>query len=265
LRTVIVEDEPLARIHLRDLVLEATALQLVGEATDGSSALAVVTAQQPQLLLLDISLPELSGLDLLDALASRPGELPLVIFVTARQEHAVRAFELGAADYLLKPFTRERFARAIRRVRDLHAAERRREESTTSPTAFRTAPLPHGEPKAPPLVVRERGRVHAIDVASILWLEADDDYVVVHAERGRSLLTLSLTELLSRLKGADFVRVHRSYAVHLSQVTHCEVEESGRWSVHLKGGHRVLASRTGTRALRERLGQRATTGDPRAR
>lgn len=258
LRAVIVEDEPLARVQLRDLVLATTQLALVGECDNGRDALALIAAHRPDVLFLDIHLPELDGLQVLERAGASGAALPQVVFTTAYDAYAVHAFELGAADYLVKPFTRERFTRAVARLTraaqtdptamsaDAPLVGRVRELYGQSATG---APLQH-------LYVRERGRVRPIAVSTIERLEADDDYVVLVANGARHLLTVPLGELLDRLDGSRWVRIHRSHAVNLDHVRALLPQDAGRWAVVMQSGEKVLASRTGTRQLRESMGRR---------
>lgn len=254
LRTVVVEDEPLARIQLRDLVLASSPLTLVGEADNGRDALGLIAEHRPDVLFLDIHLPELDGLKVLEQSAASAGPQPHVVFTTAYDAYAVHAFELGAADYLVKPFTRERFLRAVDRV--VRAAQTAPDDPPPLVNRVRElygeassgAPLRH-------VYVRERGRVHPVAVDTIERLEADDDYVVVVANGARHLLTVPLSELLTRLDASRFVRIHRSHAVNLDHVRAMLPEDAGRWAVVMQSGEKLLASRTGTRQLREAMGR----------
>lgn len=254
LRVVVVEDEPLARLHLRELIDATPSLQLVGEAADGPSGLRLVNELRPDLLLLDIHVPELDGLALLEQCTHQAQ----VIFTTAFEAHAVHAFELGAADYLLKPFGAERFARAVRRV-EARLTERA-VVATSEPSASALAPRlrellgPRADARAPlhHIYVRDRGAVRPIPLQDVERLEADDDYVTIHASGARHLITMPLSELLKRLDPARFVRVHRSHAVNLDWVASLAPHDAGRWVVIMRDGMRIVASRSGTHALRSR-------------
>lgn len=256
LRTVIVEDEPLARVQLRDLVHASPALALVGETDNGPDAVALIADHRPDVLFLDIHLPELDGLKVLEQVgAASPAVQPYVVFTTAFDAYAVHAFELGAADYLVKPFTRERFVRAVDRV--VRAAQ---SVATDPPPLVNRVRELYGEAASgAPLrhvYVRERGRVRPVAVSTIERLEADDDYVMLVAGGARHLLTVPLGELLARLDTSRFVRIHRSHAINLDFVRAMLPEDAGRWAVVMQSGERLLASRTGTRQLREAMGRR---------
>lgn len=258
LSTVIIEDEPLARLHLRELIGATPALQLVGEAADGPRGLALVESLRPDLLLLDIRIPELDGLALLEQCTHQP----LVVFTTAYDVHAVHAFELGAADYLLKPFGADRFARAVARVQQ-RRSDRVAEESPNNESPNDAPPVPLAPrlrellgPRATEagalqhLYIRDRGAVRPVPIRDVERLEADDDYVTVYAKGARHLLTITLSELLERLDARRFVRIHRSHAVNLDWVASLAPHDAGRWAVVMRDGTRLVASRSGTQLLR---------------
>jgi two-component system LytT family response regulator len=238
---VIVDDEPLARLRLRDHVREVAWLELVGEAADGPEAIRAIDAKRPDIVFLDIELPGLSGLEVLERTRHRPA----VIFTTAFDRYAVAAFELMALDYLLKPFGRERFELAIQRVRqglDLlvapgHGLERAR-QALSGGEALRR------------LFVRERGRIVPIALREIERIEAQDDYVLVHAAGRRHLIHVTLRDLERRLDPERFLRVHRSHLVNVDHVAELRRGANGRLEVRMRDGTGLLASRERSRALR---------------
>lgn len=240
--TVLVcEDEPLARVHLRELIDATPRLRCVGEAADGVRAVSLIDAERPQLVFLDIRMPELDGLSVLSHIVHQPA----VVFTTAYDAHAVQAFEFGAIDYLLKPFGAERFTTAVARaIRHLEAAE---------PEVIRVADrLQAADAPLARLFARERGRIVPIAVNEIERLEAEDDYVAVFTRGRRHLLTVTLTALLERLDATRFVRIHRSHAINLDAIASMVPFDAGRLSVELRDGTRITASRAGTQALRSR-------------
>ena len=246
LRTLLCEDEPVARLHLRELVRATPDLSLVGEAADGDAALQQIDALQPDLVFLDIRMPGLSGLEVL----RRVQHQPAVVFTTAYDQHAVEAFDLGAADYLLKPFGAERFAKAVERVRARVRARTHELAETRGTEGEGTALATH-------LVVRLGNRLVPVSVDAITHLQADDDLVQLHVG-GRTLaLGEPLSALLARLDGRRFVRVHRSFAVNLDHVAALEPRDANRLQVRLRDGTLVPASRAGTQALRARLAGRS--------
>lgn len=227
LRTLICEDEPVARLHLRELIGATAGLVLVGEAADGDAALSAINGLTPDLVFLDIRMPVRSGLEVLRESRHQPA----VVFTTAYDAHAVEAFELGAVDYLLKPFGAERFAKAVERVR--HRV---------------------GNTTATHLVVRHLTKLIPVSVDEITRISADDDLVQLHV-RGRALaLSETLGALAERLDVQRFLRVHRSHVVNLSFVAALESRDANRLSVRMKDGTVVPASRAGTQLLRARLG-----------
>jgi two-component system LytT family response regulator len=231
LRTLICEDEPVARLHLRELIGSTSGLSLVGEAADGDAALTAINALTPDLIFLDIRMPVHDGLEVLRAARHQPA----VVFTTAYDTHAVEAFELGAVDYLLKPFGAERFAKAVERVR-----ERVRQRV--------------GNAAATHLVVRHLGKLIPVSVDEITRISADDDLVQLYV-RGRALaLSETLGALSERLDAQRFLRVHRSHVVNLSFVAALESRDANRLSVRMKDGTVVPASRAGTQLLRARFG-----------
>lgn len=237
MRVVIVEDEPYARASLREYTGEIDWLTLVGEAADGAEAVRVIDALQPDLVFLDISLPEASGLEVLQRIRARPE----VVFTTAHDQHALAAFELGALDYLLKPFGRQRFQSALERVRrrlqsPVVASERAR-------AAF-AAPLRR-------LFARERDGIVPIDVRTIQHIAASGDYVEVHSDSGMHLLHTTLAELASRLDPEVFRQVHRSHIVNLDAVVKLVPFDARRLLIRLCGGKEILASRAASEELRE--------------
>lgn len=226
LRLLIVDDEAPARARLRRLLLTHADVQVVGEAGDGAEALAQVQALQPDALLLDIQMPGVGGLDVA---ASLPDPAPALIFVTAYDQYALPAFDAAALDYVLKPVEPERLARALQRLRDRASLQRAAE-----PPA----------PRPPPaqLLIPDRGRTHVVPVAEILWLEAADNYVVVHTAERAPLMRRTLQALLQDL-GDGFVRTHRGAAVAVAQVASVQARERGDSVLLLHGGQQVPCSR----------------------
>ncbi|MGB2713086.1 MAG: LytTR family DNA-binding domain-containing protein [Vicinamibacterales bacterium] len=237
---LIVEDEPLARRRLRELIRDVAWLHCVGEATTGRAAIAAIDELQPDLVFLDVQLPGCSGIDVL----TRVRHTPAVIFTTAHDQFAITAFELAALDYLLKPFGRERFARAIERARPLL------ERQVDSATVDRAREV-MTEGTVPRLFVREAGRIVPLRVASIEWLQACDDFVVVHAGGRQFRVNLTLSDLERRLDPRIFVRVHRSHLVNLDHVASWTPYDGSRLQITLRTGRTLMASRQRSRVLRE--------------
>ncbi len=225
MRLLIVDDERPARDRLRRMLALAPGVESVREAADGIEALKMVEAERPDALLLDIEMPELSGIDLA---ASLPAPAPLVVFVTAHQDYALRAFDSEAVDYLLKPFDGARLQRALERLRARLAA----------PT--QAAPPPPSPPRQ--LLMSERGATRVVQVADIEWLETADNYVALHTGAGAPLLRQTLGALLDQL-GPAFVRCHRRAAVRLAAIARIEPLDKGDCELVLRSGARVPCSR----------------------
>jgi two-component system LytT family response regulator len=228
---LIAEDEPLARTRLQALVREVPWLRCIGVAEDGPRAREALEAHRPDLLFLDVEMPGLSGLAVLEGARHRP----VVVFTTAYDQYAVRAFDLAATDYLLKPFGRARFQTAVSRARAI-LLRRGPEEAE---------PLPR-------LFVRHRGRLLALPTSTIDRLEAEDDYVHVHAGGRQFLVRTPLSALEQRLDHRLFARVHRRHLVNLERVV-ALVPDGAALMVELSDGTRLRASRRRSRRLRERV------------
>lgn len=236
---VVVEDEPQARLNLQEYLGGVDWIRVVAEARDGREALEVVERLRPDLLFLDVQLPELDGL----AVLHRLSHVPEVIFTTAYDQHAVAAFELGAVDYLVKPFGRERFLATLERARRRLAPG---EPGPPSVERMRSALAPPLER----LFARKGDRIVPVPVREVSHVEASGDYARVHAASGKYLLHVSLAELEERLDPDRFVRVHRSHLVNLEAIAHMEPYDERRLALVLRDGSRVVASRTASERLR---------------
>ena len=237
---LIVDDEPLARKKIRDLLAAVPWIECVGEVGDGLTAVAAIDEQQPDLVFLDIHMPRLSGLDILQ----RAKHAPAVIFTTAYDRYAVTAFELAAVDYLLKPFGRERLLTSLERVRALLGRGDTTQSAIRSREAFASGP-------ARRLFVREAGRVIPVRTTDIVRLEASDDFVYVHTTTERYRMGVPLQQIAERLEPAQFVRVHRSHIVNMDHVASFSPYDGSRIQVRLRNGTVLVASRQCSRVLRE--------------
>jgi len=241
-RTLIVEDEPLARQTLRQLVGETTWLEFVGQAADGLSAVQEINQLKPELVFLDIELPEMNGLQVLERISYQPE----VVFTTAYDNYAHSAFELDALDYLLKPFGRERFRQTLERVhRRLSVEKQKGLTGVATVERARNALQPRDE-RTPVtrLFVREGDMLLPITVKNIIRLEACDDYTAVYVDGRRYLIHLGLREFTARLDPEKFLRVHRSHTVNLDHVKAAE-EFDRRVVLYMSDGSEVTASRSG--------------------
>ena len=249
IRTIIVDDEPLARRGLATLVERHAEFVVVAACSDGREAIAKIAALKPDLVLLDIQMPEITGFDVLERLP--PDVLPVVIFVTAYDEHAIRAFEVRALDYLLKPVSQKRFdealERAAARVRDRRLAE----YGATLLVAVADIQQERGAPGAGPdkqrrlerIMVRTGDAIQFVDVADIEWIEGADYYVTLHAGGKEFLYRESLKHLEDRLDPTQFVRIHVSAIVNLAKVREIRRTLRGEYQVTLAGGRKLPVSR----------------------
>ncbi len=239
-RAVIADDEPLARRQLLDLLADVSWVAVVGEAGDGAATIRTVNAARPDLLFLDIQMPEGNGLEVLQQLDHHPH----VIFTTAFDRYAVAAFEVQALDYLLKPFGATRLGQALDRVRQQWPAR----HSETVSERFAAATGRHQPLRR--LYVRVGGRIIPVPVEKILHCEARGDYVAVHTAEGCYVVNTSVEYLAERLSPESFVRIHRSRIVNLEAVEAFERHDDKRVRARLTNGTTVVASRAWSSALR---------------
>jgi two-component system LytT family response regulator len=239
---LVVEDEPLSRRALRSLVEEVDWLDLVGEAADGRQAVERIDALRPDLVFLDVHMPELSGIEVLSRVEHRPA----VVFTTAFDRYAVAAFELEAIDYLIKPFGRKRFHATLERVRRRLASA-----SEWLPPAAERARAALGDGPLERLFAHRGDRIVPLPVAEVTRIEACDDYTEVHCRGETYLVHLRLADLERRLDPARFVRVHRSHIVNLDRVEQMRPHDERRLAIRLADGSTVVASRIGSQKLRE--------------
>jgi two-component system LytT family response regulator len=238
-RVLVIEDEPLARERLIELLKGHAWLEVIGEAVNGNQAVAAIDSLRPDLIMLDIQLPDLDGLSVLQKIIHRPA----IIFTTAYDRHAVSAFEIAAVDYLLKPFSEERLETALNRAR--------------ANLANATGKFENGiEALAPPKIleriwVRHGGKIVPIQLREVERLEADGDYVALITRGRRFLVQVPMAELESRLDSNRFIRVHRSHIVNLDYVESLTPEGNAQLSIRLRDGTALTASRSASKALRE--------------
>ena len=233
IRTLVVDDEPLARSNLRVLLARDPEVELVGECGSGAEALAAIREQQPALVFLDVQMPELDGFDVLEQLGDAAA--PAIVFVTAFDQYALRAFDAGALDYLLKPFDDARFAQALARAKERLAAM----------------------PAAPGRIAVRQGRqVLVVEVAGIDWIESADYCVGLHVGAKTHLLRRSMAAIEAEFERAGFCRVHRTAIVNLARVRGLETRADGETEVLLPDGVRLPVSRRHKGLLQGRLGLR---------
>ena len=240
LTLVIADDEELAREKLRSLAEELPDTRVVGEAEDGPAALRLIDELRPDLVLLDLSMPGMSGLEV----AKRMRHRPAVIFTTAYDQYAVAAFELQAVDYLLKPFDDERFKAAVERARERSQMP----SELTDGDRLKQALYESGYLSR--VFVRERNRILVVPTGEIERLEARGDYVALHTGAKRHLVQVTIADMERMLDPGRFVRVHRSHIVNLDYVVAFTTDAKGALEVELRGGTRLSVSRARAQALR---------------
>ena len=240
IRTAVVDDEPLARSNLTVLLARDPEIQLVGEYDSGMAALAKIPKVRPDLVFLDVQMPECDGFDVLERLGS---DLPpVVVFVTAYDQYALRAFEAGALDYLLKPFDDARFDSALKRAKE-RVAERRDSRKA-----------------ADRIIIKGTGQVSFVKISDIDWIEAADYYACIHIGSKTHLLRRSLSELEEELKPA-FCRIHRSTIVNLDRVQSLKLNQDGEYDVLLRPATVLRLSRRYRKQLQSRLRMHNSAAD----
>jgi two-component system LytT family response regulator len=252
IHVLVADDELPARQRLIDLLRGDEQVASVSEAADGETAVEMIQREKPGLLFLDVQMPELDGLGVIDAIGA--AEMPLTVFVTAYDQHAIRAFESNALDYLLKPFSDERFEATMARVKA------RLDERSMREFGQRVMKMVSAAPSAPEkrldrLVVKAGGTTRFIRVIDIDWIEAAGVYVTLHVGGKELLYRAALNDLAEKLDPRRFVRVHRSALINIESVVQLEPISHGEFEAVLKNGSRTRVSRTYRGQLEKRLGQ----------
>lgn len=239
LHALIADDEPLARRLLTEYLRACPDITVVAEADNGLAAARAITELKPDLVFLDIQMPKLTGLEVLELTGRRDG----VVFTTAHDQHALRAFELHAVDYLLKPFTQERFDAALTRARRLLGQPTEGLDRLVTPAAPRIARV----------LVRDGEGLQVLLVEDIAYIEAQADNVAFHAHGREHLKAQRISELEAQLDPVRFVRVHRSFIINLAQLQGLERTDSDAYIARMKNGKRIPVSRSGYDKLRTAL------------
>ena len=254
IRVLIVDDEGPARVRLADLLDKDPEVGCILEAEDGLSAVGMIQKHQPDLVFLDVQMPGLDGLGVIEAVGA--DRMPLTIFVTAHDSHAIRAFEANALDYLLKPFADERHEAAMSRAKARLDDRNVREFSErVLNRVLNMVPSSPAEPHLDRLVVKSHGTTRFLRAADIDWIEAAGVYVNLHAAGKDWLYRATLGELAGKLDPLRFVRIHRSAVVNIESIDRLEPASHGEFDVVLKDGSRCRVSRSYRAHLEKRLGQ----------
>jgi two-component system LytT family response regulator len=244
-RTLIADDELLARERLRQLLGDQPEIEIVGECADGSEAVAEIQKKIPELIFLDIQMPELDGFAVLEAINLEP--MPVIVFVTAHDRFALQAFEVHAVDYLLKPFDRERFETALNRA--LEQVRHRRDPARAQAQAALLSEMQQSAKPVERLAIKSSGRITILRTADIAWVEAAHNYVEIHEDKRSHMLRETMAGIEQKLPPEKFVRISRSVIVNADKVKELEPTFYGEYKVTLHDGTRLTLSRRYRRKL----------------
>lgn len=245
IRVILIDDEPLARTLVREYLQAYPDMEVVQECSDGFEGVKAIQQHKPDLIFLDIQMPKINGFEMLELI----DEPPSVIFTTAFDEFALKAFEAHAVDYLLKPFSKDRFDKAIQKWKEQY-----REKKSTNGTKAVMEEAAAQPEQSQRVVIKTGSKIRIIPVNDIHFLEADDDYVRIHTADGSFLKKKTMTYFEQVLDAALFVRVHRSYILQLAQITRIESPDNEHHLAVLKSGAKVPLSRSGYPKLKAVLG-----------
>jgi len=251
IRTLVVDDEPIARARVLRLLSEEPDIDVVGECGDGPQAVTAITQTSPDLIFLDVQLPEMDGFEVAQTL--QPDRMPAVVFVTAFDQYALRAFECHALDYLLKPFSAQRFKAALTHARQQLA---QRQATTIGRQLLDILPdMRQREQVVDRLVIKSSGRVYFVRIADIDWCEAAGNYVSLHVGTQTHLIRETMSRLEAQLDARQFVRIHRSTIVNLDRIQELRSSFNGEHVLSLRDGTRLTLSRGYRDGLQARLGK----------
>lgn len=253
IKTLIVDDEPLAREYVRRLLKEDERIQIVGETGNGRDAVQLIGEQKPDLIFLDVQMPEMDGFAVLKTL--KPNLLPAVIFTTAYEEYAIRAFEFHALDYLLKPFDSDRFAESVR-----HAAKRldnrRNEKPTESKQISEMLKNIDEKPQyLERLLIKSNGRIVFLKTREIDWIKADDKYLHLYFGKSNYLVRQSLSQMKTQLDPQIFAQIHRSIIINIERIKELQTMFNGEYNLVLENGAEVPLSRNYKNKLFDLIGK----------
>lgn len=251
IRTMVVDDEPVARERIVGLLAQEQDIEVVGECSDGQQAVSAIQSQLPDLVFLDVQMPVCDGFSVIEQIGA--DRMPPVVFVTAYDEYALKAFEVHAIDYLLKPFARDRFQQSLRHARE--HLERRRAGDLGKRLLALVHDLKPEPQKLDRLVVKSGGRVFFIRTDELDWIEAAGNYVRLHVGDQAHLFRETMNNMESRLDTRRFVRVHRSRIVNTDRIKELQPWFNGEYVVVLNNGTRLTLSRGYREKLQERLGK----------
>jgi two-component system, LytTR family, response regulator len=245
IRTVIIDDETPAREIVKHYLSEVDSIELIAECSDGFSGLKTISTLKPDLVFLDIQMPRLTGIELVEVLTEKPE----IIFTTAYDQYAIRAFELNAVDYLMKPFQKRRFLEAVKKATD----KIRSGEGNKEPASKLLEKQPEAAAPVNRIVVRKGNAINLIPVDQIRYVEAQDDYVMIYHTTGKALKQQTMKFYEDNLPKTDFVRIHRSYIVKVQEIKGIEPYGKDNHVAILHTGDKLPVSRSGYKNLKEEL------------
>jgi len=241
IKVIIIDDEPLARSIVKEYISDYPDMELVAECNDGFEGVKAIAEHKPDLIFLDIQMPKINGFEMLELIEEKPA----VIFTTAFDEYALKAFEVHAVDYLLKPYTKDRFDKALSKWKSSNKAH-------ASELLSETIALPPSQNQR--VVVKLHGKIKIIPFQDIHYLEAEGDYVMIHTTEGKYLKNKTMSFFENNLDQNTFSRCHRSYIINLTQITKIEVYDKDNHIAVLRNGAKIPVSRNGYSRLKEVLG-----------
>lgn len=243
IKVIIIDDEPLARMIIRDYLEQESDIEVIMECGDGFEGAKAIQQHKPDLIFLDIQMPKLTGFEMLEII----DELPHVIFTTAFEEFAIRAFEKSAVDYLLKPINQERFSKALEKLRNIHGNQQPKQSLQQLKTDIEEETLER-------IVVKNGTQIKLIPTQQIIFLEAYDDYVKIHTQNGMFLKNKTMSSFEKQLDSKQFVRVHRSFIIKVDQLAKIEPMEKESYRGILLNGEKVSISKSGYARLKQTIG-----------
>jgi two-component system, LytTR family, response regulator len=243
IRSIIIDDEPLARSIVKEYLQDQKEVEVLQECNDGFEGVKAIMQHKPHLIFLDIQMPKINGFEMLELLDEKPS----VIFTTAFDEYAIKAFETHAVDYLLKPFTKERFEKALEKFFSQAPVQKKNTEELLQSAT-------HLPSQSERIVVKTAGKIKIIPIPEILYLEAADDYVKIYTKEGSFLKNKTMSFFENTLPQDQFVRIHRSYILNVQEITRIDPYEKENHLAILRSGARIPVSKNGYGKLKEVLG-----------
>ncbi len=245
IKVIIIDDESLARQISKNYLLRHDNIEIVAECSNGFDAIKKINERKPDIIFLDIQMPKLNGFEMLELIENPP----VIIFTTAYDHFAIKAFEVSAVDYLLKPFSEERFDQALKKAIILLDDKFKQADSIRNIIAEHEKKIETLER----VVIKDGGKINIIPVNEIKWIEAQDDYIMIHSDKGKFLKQKTMKYFEDHLDETQFVRIHRSYIINLSYLQHLEQQETDSYKLILKNGHVLPVSKTGLSRLKATL------------